>query len=286
MRQPNPSRSRNRRCGELPDLIEQGETSEFLRPVFRFYRGVLYQFGICAPQDWSLAAKAYRSSAILGEEASQLRLGRQYLEGLGVEQDRGKAREWFKRLMYEMLGDPNDERVAWLRKWCGGGELPEILLDELAWLRRVEGDPRSRMHIAVRIMAGDGLPRDIKAAAKWLRSAANLNLPEAQLKLAHWLFAGKIERYHWTEGAMTLYKVAAAGYLPAMVEYAIRIVGGDGLSKSDLYAYPRLLRAKEAGAPVDELLPAVGSRLGNFGRAFGEKIAKDGGRLPFRSPSR
>ena len=85
---------------------------------------------------------------------------------------------------------------------------------------------------------------------------------------------------------MMLYKVAAAGYLPAMVEYAIRIVEGDSLSKSDLYANPRLLRAKEAGAPVDELLPAVGSRLGNFGRAFGEKIAKDGGRLPFRSPSR
>ncbi len=260
--------------------MEQGETSGFLRPIFRFYQGVMYQFGICAPQDWTLAADAYRSAAILGDDASRLRLGRQYLEGFGVEKDRREAREWFQRLIYGKLGDPDNERLVWLRKWWGEGELPEILLDELAWLRRVEGDPRERMWVAVRIMAGDGLPRDVKAAEKWIRSAAKAKLPEAKLQLVHWLINGEIEEFYEHEGIRNLYRVALAGYRPTMLEMATRHLEGDGVRKSDAHAYPWLLRAKWAGAPVDELLRATGARLTNFVRKLAESDAKDAKYLP------
>lgn len=132
-------------------------------------------------KDYATAFTEFSALAERGDAAAQLALGRMYMMGTGVKQDRGQSAKWFKASaeqgnadaqfflgsMYLLPQTDVAEGLKWLRLSAGKGNQDAQYLLGKAYTQGAQN-----------------LPRDAVQGAMWLRLAAKGNLEFYQNELA------------------------------------------------------------------------------------------------------
>lgn len=183
-----------------------GQAAAAGRPVSRQILAELYWKGLGGPPDEARALALYRAAAGQGMAQAQAFLGWAYLSGTAVEQDDRAARTWLTAAArqgepwaIDMLGVlyrestevPRDaelsfallERAAELHRPAAVHDLAATLLDTTSEkYDPVKGvfvlrdaapeDPTSAILLAFEYLRGTNVPRDPRAAFRWVTGAA------------------------------------------------------------------------------------------------------------------
>lgn len=96
-----------------------------------------------------------------------------------------------------------------------------------------QGDARSMAELGLMLSNGDGVPRDLAAAAGWLKKSAEAGFPEGMMLYAECLLHGKGVPEDPAQAADWYSKAAALGNLPAKVQLARMFQKGTGVPAKD-----------------------------------------------------
>lgn len=248
----------------------------------QFDVGLLHESGLLGEIDHEAALGWYRAAAGRGLAAAQTRLARMLASGEGVGQDLELATDLLKKaaeagyapaqynlaVAYEKAeGVPLDPDLAaaWYERAAEQG-LPEAVYamgrlamnggsaasaDAIGWYRKAAeaGLPEAANNLGLLYERGQGVGRDVAAAASWYRRAAEQGLAVAQNNLGQLLQFGEgLERD--PVAAAVLYKQAAFGGDPfGQVNYAQALANGIGVEPDAVEAYAWLLLARVGGVP-------------------------------------
>ena len=243
----------------------------------QFAIGLLHESGLLGTVDHEEALRWYRAAAGRGLAAAQTRLARMIAAGQGVEADPELAADLLKKaaeagyapaqynlaIAYEgAAGVPLDPDLAvtWYQRAAAQG-LPEATYamgrlvmnagsgsatGALAWYRRAAeaGLAEAANNLGLLYERGQGVARDVAAAATWYRRAADQGLAVAQNNLGQLLQYGEgLTRD--PVAAAVLYKQAAFGGNPfGQVNYAQTLANGIGVEPDPVEAYAWLLLAR------------------------------------------
>src|SRR5262249_18020728 len=135
-------------------------------------------------------------------------LGVMYLTGQGVDRDKPKAIEWFRKAAYQKnakamfnlgtayyngdaVGVNDTDACAWflLAQEQGNTSADAAVKREQAELSKSQYF-EALIHVAEIWHTGNGLPRNDIETAAWYRKAADLGSPEASVHLAEMLMNG------------------------------------------------------------------------------------------------
>jgi TPR repeat protein len=96
-----------------------------------------------------------------------------------------------------------------------------------------QGDARSMAEIGLMLSNGDGVPRDLAAAAGWLKKSADAGFAEGMMLYAECLLLGKGVPEDPAGAAEWYSKAAALGNIPAKVQLARLFQKGTGVPSKD-----------------------------------------------------
>lgn len=252
----------NGECFTARSLVEQMIAAG--EPIGYSVRGEMYERGVCAPRDWSKAAKSYGLATRHGHWLAQAHLGYLALSGgPGLPRDVGWAIELFRSLALDLAALEPEHRPTLVRALMRQRGIPQQLADAMAWVREIETlTPHKLLDVALKLKSGsDGLPQKKHIARDWMREAARRGSVAARLQLALWLLDEPSARDDIETGLHHLFFAAREGHGAALKEYGRRLAEGDEVTRDDLGAYVVLVRARDAGVAVNDLLPKVRSRL-------------------------
>lgn len=246
----------------------------------QFALGLLHESGLLGEVDRQAALDWYRAAAGRGLAAAQTRLARMLASGEGVEADLELATDLLMKaaqagyapaqfnlaVAYERgEGLPLDPDLAamWYQRAATQG-LPEATYamgrlamaaggtaaaEAMGWYRAAAeaGLAEAANNLGLLFERGQGVGRDVTAAAMWYRRAADQGLAIAQNNL------GQLMQYG--EGltrdpvaAAVLYKQAAFGGNPfGQVNYAQALANGIGVEPDAVESYAWLLLARVSG---------------------------------------
>jgi TPR repeat protein len=199
--------------------------------------GKYYYNGYGVAPDQSLAAAHYLAAAQLGDVDSQYFLGMMYYYGIHLDQDTREAVKWLEaaaRLDHPralMMLSYLDDAGKYHSPLARSGPRPELRGDpfltyglnlveqwdneeDSGWGIRYSCNPGSRREsftIGVRMETNDD-PKDLIAAAKSFREAADQGLPEAQHNLGVKYYLGSGVRQDFTEAVKWWRKASISGY--------------------------------------------------------------------------
>ncbi|MDO6413407.1 SPOR domain-containing protein [Sphingomonas sp. BIUV-7] len=115
-----------------------------------------------------------QTKAAAGDRESQFVLGEAYRTGQGVTPDREQAITWFRKAAAQ--GDTRAGDALGLLLFTKGERRESIPLLEAAETRQ---DARALYLLGTARFNGDGVPKDLPRAYAEMRTAANMNLPQA-----------------------------------------------------------------------------------------------------------
>jgi TPR repeat protein len=148
-------------------------------PRGHFNLGVMHEYGKGVEQNLELAVWWYCESAKQGDLEGQCCLGRCLLHGNGVEKDADAAVTWFRQAA--AAGHANAYSDIALCYALGKGVEQNDALAVEWWAKAVKGgNVVSRYNLGVGYMDGVyGLPKDVKRAKAFMKSAATRGCAEA-----------------------------------------------------------------------------------------------------------
>jgi TPR repeat protein len=174
---------------------------------------------------------------------------------------------WAKRLFRSFaldlaLAEP-EHRPILLRALMRHRGIPRELEEAMAWVREIEtSDARTLYEMALKLKAGlDGLPPHEQRARDWMSDAAMKGLVEARYTLAMWLLEEPRDERDIENALWWLYDLGARGHRRALEKYGRRLAEGRDVVQNDRDAYIVLMRAKAAGAEVEDILGDLRRRL-------------------------
>ena len=215
--------------------------------------GKVFENGDCGAPAYEKARINYNKAIALGDCEAELRLGRLYLLGLGRVADVEEARRRFRdaaicfNWMYH-----DDELTQVMVKSYYPGEMPQVLLDEIEWARRIGGgDARVQYDLALRIRDGIGFRKNSSAANVWIREAARKGLSAAKFTFGLVLLDEGRQKLDFKGAIFIILEAANAGYVPAQKDLGLRHMRGDEVVQRDnRTAYFWLKKAEAGGADV------------------------------------
>jgi len=175
--------------------------------------GVLHEAGLGIQQDKAKAADWYRLAAAKGDAGSAMQLAQLYLLGTGVDTDKAKAADYF-------------EQAA------------------------EAGNASALYNLALLYQEGEGRPFDEAKARELLEEAAQFNDPEAQYALALSYIEAQTGLNDPGQGAFWMGRAARRGHTSAQVYYGILRFQGKGVDPNEAEAADWFERAATAGNPV------------------------------------
>lgn len=225
----------------------------------RFYEG---QFGFPELKNSAEALANYAKAAGLGDAGAMAALGSRLLSGDEKTRDEAKGREWLKKAIaakeytaYLALGDYEEnvkkDLKAALSEYERGkdaGQIDCILRTAdfyiqgkgvekdtargLALLEKAaeEGNPVANFRLAVQSLSTD--KPNMLAGYKYLLSAANGNLPEAQNELGLLYLSGKLAVADSAAGVAWLARAAQSGYAQAQNNLGTLYERGAGVTQN------------------------------------------------------
>ena len=153
--------------------------------------------------DNKTALREFREAADQGHAKAQFELGLMYERGSGVPKDPAEAARWFKKAAAQGL-DIAQKALGRVEEFPAQAETPA--LREIRRLAEL-GDANAQINLSAMYAQGQGVPTDIKIAAKWLQLAAKQGHADAQSRL------GVI--YEHGKGVWKNYKIALKWYRKA-----------------------------------------------------------------------
>lgn len=152
------------------------------------------------------AVRALQYAATQGHTVSLWKLGRMFAEGDGVPHDDLKAFEYFSRIADNYADESPGTRQAPFVSSAfvalGGYFLEGIpntyvkanlnrAVDMFQYAASYYGDPDGQYNLARLYLDGQGVPKDARQAARWLKLAAGKGHPASQALLGNMLIAGQ-----------------------------------------------------------------------------------------------
>jgi uncharacterized protein len=133
------------------------------------------------------------------------KLGRMYADGDGVNMNKARAYDYFRRLTAmhgdDSAGTPNARYLANAFVTLGlyhldgiSGKLkadPNVAREMFRYAAAYYADPEAQYHLGRLYLLGNGAPKDAIQAARWLRLSANKGDHRAQALLGGMLFKGE-----------------------------------------------------------------------------------------------
>jgi TPR repeat protein len=152
----------------------------------------------------SSSIEALRYAADGGESLARWKLGSMYAAGDGVQRDDAKANDYFLKITqsYDDIDPSPRERSILASAFVAVGAyalkgIPNRLPRDPERARRMFsiaatefGDTNAQYNLGRMLLDGDGVARDIRGGARWLRLAADKNHMEAQALLGRLYFDG------------------------------------------------------------------------------------------------
>jgi TPR repeat protein len=155
--------------------------------------------------DASASIEALRFAADGGKALARWKLGSMYASGDGVPHDDAKAYQYFSQIVEAYDDSDPDPRergvVASAFVAIGAYSLTGIpsvhvsrnvsrALDLFTYAATEFGDPHAQYNLGRMYLDGDGVPKDARRGARWLRLAADKNHMESQALLGNLYFSG------------------------------------------------------------------------------------------------
>lgn len=112
-----------------------------------------------------------------GEPHEQYLLGMMYEHGRGVARDHGQAAEWYLKSAEQGYASA---QFALGRQYCGDGELPANWTEAARWMLKAADQgqkPAAQYFMGLSYEVGDGVPKDLVEAYKWLSLCMFLSAP-------------------------------------------------------------------------------------------------------------
>lgn len=244
--------------------------------------GDIHETGVCAHLGLPPARELYERLIADGIEVAKARLGRLYLDGLGVPRDVARAERLFKEAVLWMIAREFDEmrrdQIDVLMSFHGVPEELEAVLD---WVERVESSPAPEIYrAAVRLKNDSDLADTQRAALHWMRQAAIEEYPPAFYDLGVWELETKHDpkARRWALGYIV--RAGQLGYPPALKDMGLRFAFGTEIEQDDFSALVWLTRAQDAGEDVTEALAVVSERLSRDERSVARRWARTAEVLP------
>jgi uncharacterized protein len=221
-----------------PPKLSKGEEATAETAYTAFQRGwFLTALGLATP----LAEK--------GDTAAQALLGVLHEAGLGIQQDKTKAADWYG--LAAGKGDVGSAmQLAQLYLLGTGVESDKKKAADLFEVAANEGNASALYNLALLYQEGDGRPFNEEKARKLLEEAASLNDAEAQYALGLSYLEALSGVSDPGQGAFWLGRAARRGHTSAQVYYGILRFQGKGLDPNEAEAADWFERAATAGNPV------------------------------------
>ncbi len=156
--------------------------------------------------DVKSSVEAFKYAAANGNPLARWKLGKMYADGDGVPHDDAKAFDYFSQIVQNYDEDDGNRRdisvvsnafVAlgiYSLNGIPNSEIkpsPERALEMFQYAALSFGNADAQYNLARLFLDGaDGVPKDLRQAARWLSLAAEKNHCEAQALLGHMLFNG------------------------------------------------------------------------------------------------
>jgi TPR repeat protein len=155
--------------------------------------------------DPAASIEALRFAADGGKALARWKLGSMYAAGDGVPHDDAKAYQYFSQIIEAYDDSDPDPRergvVASAFVAIGAYSLTGIpsvrlsrnvprALDLFTYAATEFGDPHAQYNLGRMYLDGDGVPKDARRGARWLRLAADKNHMESQALLGNLYFSG------------------------------------------------------------------------------------------------
>ncbi len=254
------------------EAIEKGECEKglgFLKRLRKadpylsdFVLGGLYVIGRCVPANPNKAFELIKEAAENFGSITEPLLGYMYLNGIGTPKNKTKATYWFKKAAYFLALMPPDFRLLFLNTALEYHDVPNELYEEVYWVRDIEeGDPEQLYDSAIRVLNGNGLPKDCKVAYRWMTTAAISKLAEAQYEYGKWFIEGICVEKNVKEGLDWIFRAGEARHLEAQKFLGIWYASKTPSEDTNLKAYYWLHLARSSGAAVEEAFKKVEARM-------------------------
>ena len=184
-----------------------------------------------------------------GDKAAQALLGVLHEAGLGIEQDKTKAADWYG--LAADKGDPGSAlQLAQFYLLGTGVEVDKKKAADLFEQAADAGNASALYNLALLYQEGEGRPFNEQKARELLEEAAKLNDPEAQYALGLSYLEAQTGLNDPGQGAFWLGRAARRGHTSAQVYYGILRHQGKGVDTNEAEAADWFERAATAGNPV------------------------------------
>ena len=154
---------------------------------------------------YQILAPVFREEAEKGDAQEQFLWGRMLYIGLGVDQDKKGAAEWYRKSAEQGLAVAQCT-LGWM--YANGYGVEKDPAEAVKWLRKAaeQGNAAAQFNLGLMYWNGEGVSRDSAEAVRWYRKAAEQGLAAAQNHLGR-MYAidaiGKgvakdsVEAVHW-----------------------------------------------------------------------------------------
>ena len=243
------------------------QAAELLDAIHEEQRDEAFELGVsCYKQgDYTQAFQYYRAAAEQGNAKAQLALAFCYFEGEGVEQDLDAAILWAERaseqgfeaaakllkLLKTAKEHPFDLGVACLKQ----EDFEQAVL--FFRIAAEQGDAKAQVTLAACYANGDGVERDLTAAAAWAQKAADQGLEVAtetlefiKRKMVDEAFAAGTACYEkgdYAQAVQHFRTAAESGDATAQFNLAVFYEQGEGVEQDQAEAVHWYLKAADQG---------------------------------------
>ena len=229
--------------------------------------------------DYAAALELLTPLAQAGDAGAQLRLGRMFYAGRGVEQDFVTAASWLQKAAEAGLGEAQNGLG---RLYYGGEGVPKDFAEAARWYRRAAalGVAAAMDNLASLYLRGEGVPQDFAEATRWYLAGARKGRAEAQYNHGLMYYEGKGVPQDYAEALRWFRRAAAQRLGSAMSTIGEMYQLGRGVPENPVRAYA-WLNLGTAVAPAAARVLAVVARdraaaeLSPADLARGQRLARE-----------
>ena len=215
-------------------------------PRVQLRLGGCYYNGYGVEQDKAKAVEWYRKAAEQGEALAQYNLGCCYARGEGVVKDEAVAVKWYRKAAEQGRAD------AQYSLGCCYGLGQGVTKDKaeaVKWYRKAaeQGNADAQLCLGLSYCYGEGAAKDLVEAVKWYRKAAEQGNAVAQRCLGSCYYTGDGVAKDLVEAVKWYRKAAEQGDAVAQYLLGLCYQYGDGIAKDETEAAKWYSKAAEQG---------------------------------------
>jgi TPR repeat protein len=236
---------------ELPEditaLIKAAEGGD---AVAQFTLGTRYDFGEGVEQNDGKAFEWYRKAADKGILPAQINLGLMYQNGQGVAKNDSKAVEWYRKAA-EQGSDSAQCAMGFMYEEGIGVEQSYNIAAE--WYRKAaeQGLADAQCNLGTLYDQGKGVEQSDDTAVEWYRKAIEQGNARAQCNLGVMYAKGRGVELNDKTAVELFRKASKAGEGQSTINLGLMYMGGDGVKQS--YAKARALFRRAIRNPQPQI---------------------------------